>query len=355
MGIKVGSGGGGGSVSFSNSDLIADPDADRIVFWDDSAGDYVALVPDSNHLAISGTTLSLASTISGISAIDAVDITASDLTDGSNLFPTTVPDLADPGADRITFWDDSAGSFAHLTVGSGLTLSDTTLTGASSSDPTSSYYFVEDFDGSAGLTYGSWNAGNSGAGSPGLSQVTSPISGSVFGVMSQSTGTDTTGRSTYRRWHASFQFGSGVVTIWAKVRFPTLSDGTDTYTYRVGSIDADTSDGTDGIFFRYTNGVNSGKWEGVVIQGGVATAVDLGVAVAANTWYTLKSVTNSAGTSTEFFINGASGGTNANTHPSTADLENCGIGFSIQKSAGTNARTALIDFIAFRKDFDPAR
>jgi hypothetical protein len=354
MGIKVGSGGGGGGASFTNSDLIADPNADRIVFWDDSAGDYVALVPDSNHLAISGTTLSLASTVSGISAIDAVDITASDLTDGSNLFPTTVPDLADPGADRITFWDDSAGAFAHLTVGSGLTLSDTTLTGSSSSDPTASYYFVEDFDGAAGLTYNSWNAANSGAGT-GLSQVTSPISGPVFGIMSQSTGTTSTGASTYRRWHATFQFGGGVVTTWTKVRFPTLSDGTETFTYRCGSLDGDAGNGTDGVFFRYTDGVNAGKWEGVVIQGGAATAVDLGVAVAANTWYTLKSVTNSAGTSTEFFINGVSGGTNANTHPSTADLENCGVGFGIVKSAGTTARTALIDFIAIRKDFDPAR
>lgn len=36
--------------------------------------------------------------------------------------------LADPNADRILFWDDSTGSFAFLTVGSGLDLSGTTLT-----------------------------------------------------------------------------------------------------------------------------------------------------------------------------------------------------------------------------------
>ena len=35
--------------------------------------------------------------------------------------------LADPGADRIVFWDDSADQFAHLTPGTGLTITGTTM------------------------------------------------------------------------------------------------------------------------------------------------------------------------------------------------------------------------------------
>jgi len=35
--------------------------------------------------------------------------------------------LADPNADRVVFWDDSAGGFAYLTIGSGLDISGTTL------------------------------------------------------------------------------------------------------------------------------------------------------------------------------------------------------------------------------------
>jgi microcystin-dependent protein len=35
--------------------------------------------------------------------------------------------LSDPGADRIVFWDDSAGAFTHLTLGTGLTITTTTL------------------------------------------------------------------------------------------------------------------------------------------------------------------------------------------------------------------------------------
>jgi hypothetical protein len=35
--------------------------------------------------------------------------------------------LTDPGADRIVMWDESADTFAHMTIGAGLSLSDTTL------------------------------------------------------------------------------------------------------------------------------------------------------------------------------------------------------------------------------------
>ena len=40
----------------------------------------------------------------------------------------TAANLTDPGADRIMFWDDSAGVVTWLTAGSGLTITDTTIT-----------------------------------------------------------------------------------------------------------------------------------------------------------------------------------------------------------------------------------
>lgn len=39
-----------------------------------------------------------------------------------------IADLADPNADRIVFWDDSAGAYTFLTVGSGLSITGTTIT-----------------------------------------------------------------------------------------------------------------------------------------------------------------------------------------------------------------------------------
>ena len=43
--------------------------------------------------------------------------------------------LGDPGADRIMFWDESEDAFAWLTVGAGLTITDTTIS-ASAATPT---------------------------------------------------------------------------------------------------------------------------------------------------------------------------------------------------------------------------
>lgn len=40
----------------------------------------------------------------------------------------TAANLSDPGADRILFWDDSAGAVTWLTAGTGLTITTTTLT-----------------------------------------------------------------------------------------------------------------------------------------------------------------------------------------------------------------------------------
>ena len=44
-----------------------------------------------------------------------------------------IADLADPNADRILFWDDSAGIYTYLTAGSGLTITGTTMTSAGGS------------------------------------------------------------------------------------------------------------------------------------------------------------------------------------------------------------------------------
>lgn len=79
---------------------LADPNADRIMFWDDSGGAVTWLVPNTG-LAISGTNLNFS--FLGLEA------------------------LSDPNADRIAFWDDSEGAFKWLASGTGLSISTTTL------------------------------------------------------------------------------------------------------------------------------------------------------------------------------------------------------------------------------------
>lgn len=94
---------------------LTDPGADRLLFWDDSAGAYTHLTLGTG-LSISGTTISsTASTVawSGITAIPE--------------YVTSLGLLSDPGADRIVFWDDSASNLAHLDLGAGLSITGTTL------------------------------------------------------------------------------------------------------------------------------------------------------------------------------------------------------------------------------------
>lgn len=55
-----------------------------------------------------------------------------ELTSNEELVVQGIASLADPNADRILFWDDSAGGYRYLTAGSGLTITDTTLTAAGS-------------------------------------------------------------------------------------------------------------------------------------------------------------------------------------------------------------------------------
>ena len=153
---------------------LVDPNADRIFFWDDSAGATTFLTVGSG-LQISGTTLentqsggsvtSVAGTgnVNGLTLSGTV-ITAGSLTLGGTLTINnsdwsgadlslanggTGASLSDPNADRIFFWDDSAGATTFLTVGSGLQISGTTL---SSIDAGGTVTSVAVSGGTTGLT-----------------------------------------------------------------------------------------------------------------------------------------------------------------------------------------------------------
>jgi hypothetical protein len=121
--------------------------ADKFIYFTDAdtpvAGDITAagraLLDDAaatNQL----TTLGLSA--NGKSLVTAADYAAMkallDLEIGTDVqaFSAALGQLAglgDPNADRIVFWDDSAGSFAYLAVDSTLTISGTTLSGTQAS------------------------------------------------------------------------------------------------------------------------------------------------------------------------------------------------------------------------------
>jgi len=89
------------NLSHLGIETLADPAADRIMFWDDS------------ETATGWLTVSTG-----------LDLTTTSLT----LSHLGLEDLTDPGADRLFFWDDSESASKFLTVGAGLNLTATTLT-----------------------------------------------------------------------------------------------------------------------------------------------------------------------------------------------------------------------------------
>lgn len=100
------------AVSIYLTPQVVPPEASGDGLADGNYGD-ITVGGDGTTMAINNGAVDLTATVTGILP----------LANGG-----TGALLADPGADRIAFWDDSAGAVTWLTVGTNLTLTDTTLT-----------------------------------------------------------------------------------------------------------------------------------------------------------------------------------------------------------------------------------
>jgi hypothetical protein len=104
------------------------------------------------------------------------------------------------------------------------------------------------------------------------------------------------------------------------------------------------AESVDFIGFRYTNGVNSGKWQGVTRSNSVETTVDTTIAAAAATWVKFGFTVNTAGTSVQFYINDVAVGAAITTNiPTGASRKLTYLPGLIIKSAGTTSRSLLVD------------
>lgn len=181
------------------------------------------------------------------------------------------------------------------------------------------------------------------------------------GIATLSTGTTTAGAAavgaiTGSNNTSNVILGEGAVVVETDVRVPTLSTGTDTFTVRSGLIDNNFAESTDGIFFRYTDSVNSGKWECVAISNTTSTVIDGGVTVSGSSFYRLRAEITAGGTSASFTING----TTVTTGPITTNIPTgasraTGWCSMIAKSAGTTARSFDVDYMYFNKQFTTPR
>lgn len=158
-----------------------------------------------------------------------------------------------------------------------------------------------------------WNGGNdlhgwtqftSGAGST-VTNTSSTIDSTKHanGVVALTPGTTAAGIVTLSR----FGFGFGYSTYRVRYRhaLSALSNGTDRYTAYIGFGDTVSGSGdmTNGIYFKYNDSINSGKWQAVTANGGSRTATDTGVAADTN-YHIFEIQVNAAGTSVGFYIDG---------------------------------------------------
>ncbi len=133
------------------------------------------------------------------------------------------------------------------------------------------------------------------------------------------------------------------------------ADGTQT-TVRIGLMTGTTTsaDPTDGIYFQYATTTTAGNWFRCTQNNNAVTCTDTGVArtLTPNTYQRFKFVTNSAGTSVEFFIDEVSVGTNTTDLP--ASTRSHGPAISMH-TANATARAWKMDYYQIKRNLTTLR
>lgn len=179
------------------------------------------------------------------------------------------------------------------------------------------------------------------------------------GVCYIACGTTTTGRCTILAATDLVQFGANpwyfrmLGTVGA-----ALSNATDTYTCRAGFLDSATAEATDGHYFRYTHGTNSGRYECVTRSNSVETATDSGYAAQVSVLDLFEIEVDSTGLNVRFKINGVVRATHTSPTVSmpTGASGRTTYGIWAIKSAGTtNFRGWVVDYHYVEGQFVTAR
>lgn len=177
-----------------------------------------------------------------------------------------------------------------------------------------------------------------------LSASPAVVAGIVGGITLNCT-TSTTGRVAFNGINQSgvtsfVPLGGGVARFKARLKMVTLSNGTDTYTARLGFNGSTSGEAVNFVGFRYTDGVNTGKWQAVTKAASVETATDTGVTAQTSTLSTFEVIIDAAAANAYFYIDGVLVATNTTNIPTGAS-QPVGYGVSVNKSAGSNAIDTL--------------
>lgn len=152
-------------------------------------------------------------------------------------------------------------------------------------------------------------------------------------------------------------FGDGLTRLDFVMQVPVLSDATDEFRLRVGFGD-NTSTGafTDGAYFEYIHGTNSGNWQILTANNSSRTTANTNSTVDTN-WHRYTIIGNAGGTSISFYIDGSE----VVNSPIAADIptgagRNFGFDFQITRVSGSsNNRVINIDLVTFYKKLTSTR
>lgn len=179
----------------------------------------------------------------------------------------------------------------------------------------------------------------------------------AIGVTQVDTGTTATGRAGLGSVSGAI-FKPTLAKLKAAMRLAieAVSSPTETFTVRCGLGDFFTlgTDGTNGLFFRYTDLVNGGRWQAVARAGGVdLTVVDTGVSPDLD-FHIMEVELDEDGQEARFSIDGVVVATiNAPALPGIANA--MGGGFQIVKSIGTTQRNMSCDWLKLSAERSAAR
>lgn len=142
---------------------------------------------------------------------------------------------------------------------------------------------------------------------------------------------------------AYFQVGGGIITHNAYYKIPTLSTSGQRFTIYLGYLSNNGSGtiGTDGIWFEYTDNVNSGNWQIKTRSSSTTTTANTTTAADTN-WHKFSIIINAAGTSVAFYIDDVQ----VTNSPITTNIPSVTIATAcmITKSTGSTARTLQFDW-----------
>ncbi len=98
--------------------------------------------------------------------------------------------------------------------------------------------------------------------------------------------------------------GSGAISINWVIKVATLSSASPRYTLYVGLGDLSTAESANGVYFAYSDNLNSGNWVGKTAAASSRSSANSAIAVVNNAFVNLGITINAAGTSASFFVNG---------------------------------------------------